>query len=195
MLRIGWLNLREVFLGKSWLEPELVSAMARTLPAGKDRRGEAMVVPVPVLRDAKDDPRLPNDLLPARFPGSQQLPLRLALQLHESYDEDAVSLLKQVGLPSRPPLERMKSWVRSGLKESECRDLLRYLSDAGRWRRDYYELGPLLTAKWFSADGAQLTTTEAFRQGFVRYRGTRSRSRVSGMAGHRHRIDSDQPRS
>jgi hypothetical protein len=167
VLRIGWLNLREVFLGKSWLEPELVSAMARTLPAEKIAEVRPWLSQCR-LRDAKDDPRLPNDLLPARFPGSQQLPLRLALQLHESYDEDAVSLLKQVGLPSRPPLERMKSWVRSGLKESECRDLLRYLSDAGRWRRDYYELGPLLTAKWFSADGAQLTTTEAFRQGFVR---------------------------
>ena len=128
--------------------------MARTLPAEKIAEVRPWLSQCR-LRDAKDDPRLPDDLF-ARFPGSQQLPLRLALQLHESYDEDAVSLLKQVGLPSRPPLERMKSWVRSGLKESECRDLLRYLSDAGRWRRDYYELGPLLTAKWFSADGEQL---------------------------------------
>ena len=62
----------------------------------------------------------------------------------------------------------MKLWVRSGLEESECRNLLRYLSEAGRWRRDYYELGPLLTGQWFAANGAQLTTAEAFRQGFVR---------------------------
>ena len=62
----------------------------------------------------------------------------------------------------------MKSWVRSGLKESECRDLLRYFSEAGRWRRDYYELGQLLRTQWFEANGVRLTTAEALRQGIVR---------------------------
>ena len=166
VLRIGWSNLREVFLGKSWLEPELVSAMARTLPPDKMGGVRPWLSQCRFL-DAKDDPSLPSDLLPARLPGALQLPLRLARQLHESYDEEAVSLLKQVGLPSRPPLETMKSWVHSGLQESECRNLLRYLSEAGRWRRDYYELGPLLTSHWFAANGAQLTTAEAFQQGFV----------------------------
>jgi hypothetical protein len=166
VMRIGWTNLREVFLDKSWLEPELVSAMARTLPPEKMGEVRPWLSQCRIL-DAKDDPGLPSDMLPARFPGGLQLPLRLVRQLHGSYDEEAVSLLKQVGLPSRPPLETMIAWVRSRLQEGECRNLLRYLSEAGRWRRDYYELSPLLTSQWFAANGAQLTTAEAFRQGFV----------------------------
>ena len=46
-----------------------------------------------------------GQLLPPRFPGVQLLPSRLLVLLDDSYDEQATSLLKQVGLPSRPPLE------------------------------------------------------------------------------------------
>jgi hypothetical protein len=166
MSRIGWPDLGEVFLAKSWLEPELVSAMARSLP--QEKLGEVR----PWLckcrfQAGNGEPKLASTLLPPGFPGAKQLPLRPADQLHESYDEEAVSLLKQVGLPSRPPLERIKFWVRSGLQEGECCNLLRYLSDAGRWRRDYYELGSLLTGPWFASNRTQLTTAEAFRQGLV----------------------------
>jgi len=107
------------------------------------------------------------DLLP-RFPGAHHLPSRLLDLLHASYDDDAVSLLKQVGLPSRPSLEKVKAWVRSGLSQSEGAGLLRYVSEAGRWRRDYYDLGPLLNFPWFEADGARLTTAEAFERGLIR---------------------------
>ena len=166
VVRIGWSNLSEVFLGKSCIEPELVSAMARSLPPDKVGEVKLWLSRCRFL-DATRLPGLPNELLPASFSGAQQLPVRLIRQLHESYDEEAVSLLKQVGLPSRPPLETMKVWVRSGLHASECCNLLRYLSDAGRWRRDYYELGPLLTGRWFAANGPRLTSAEAFRQGLV----------------------------
>lgn len=165
--RIGWLNLRDVFLAMPWLEPSLVSAMARSLPQEKHGQVKPWLGRCR-LSAANGQPKLPNELLPLRFPGSQLLPLRPADQLHESYDEEAVSLLKQVGLPSRPPLETMKLWVRSGLKQTECCNLVKYLSEAGRWRRDYYDLGPLLTSQWFAGTEARLTTAEAVRQGFVR---------------------------
>lgn len=167
--RIGWSELGEVFLAKSWLvdRPSLVSAMARSLPEGKIGEVRSWLGKC-LFRAAKGQPRQLTDLLPSRFPGSHQLPSRLVVQLHESYDEEAVSLLKEVGLPARPPLEKMKLWVRSGLEQSECRNLLHYLADAARWRRDYYELGQLLTIPWFSSDGTRLTTAEAFSQGLVR---------------------------
>jgi hypothetical protein len=164
---ISWLSLREVFLGKPWVEPAFLSAMARSLPEEKVGQVKPWLCRC-LLRAAKGEPRLPNELLPSRFPGSQLLPLRLADQLHDSYDEEAVSLLKQVGLPSRPPLDMMKLWVGSSLEERECLNLLQYLSEAGRWRRDYYDLGPLLTSRWFAANGARITAAEAARQGLVR---------------------------
>ena len=164
--RIGWLDLRDVFLAKEWLEPELVSAMARNLP--REKIGEVTWLAKCRFKPKKGQPRQLTDSLPPRLPGASQLPSRLVdLQLHESYDEEAVSLLKQVGLPSRPPLDTMQSWVRSGLEKIECQRLLHYLSDAGRWRRDYYEIGHLLRAQWFEAGEARLTTADAFRQGFV----------------------------
>jgi hypothetical protein len=166
VLRIGWTNLRDVFLSRSWLEPELVAAMARTLPMEKIGEVKPWLSQCR-LQDNKDSYGLPSELLPPRFPGAKHLPLRLSRLLHESYDEEAVALLKLVGLPSRPPLEEVKRWVRSGLRESECCDLLSYLSEAGRWRRDYYELASLLTSHWFAANGAKLTTAEAFQRGFV----------------------------
>ena len=168
VFRIGWTDLGEVFLAKPWLEPELVSAMARNLPP--DKLGEVKPwLSQCRLRDGKDEHGLPSDLLPARFPGINQLPMRLARQLHEAYDEEAVSLLRLVGLPSRPPLETLRLWVRSGLREEECRNLLHYLADAGRWRRDYYDLGSLLTKQWFGANGARLTTDEAFHRGLLNF--------------------------
>jgi hypothetical protein len=168
VFRIGWTDLAEVFLAMPCLEPELVSAMARNLPP--DKLGEVKPwLSQCRLRDGKDEHGLPSDLLPARFPGTNQLPMRLARQLHEAYDEEAVSLLRLVGLPSRPPLETLKLWVRSGLREEECRNLLHYLADAGRWRREYYDLGSLLTKQWFGANGARLTSDEAFHRGLLNF--------------------------
>jgi hypothetical protein len=168
VFRIGWTDLGEVFLAKPWLEPELVSAMARNLPS--EKLGEVKLwLSQCRLQDSKGDNGLPSDLLPARFPGTNQLPMRLARQLHEAYDDEAVSLLRQVGLPSRPPLETLKLWVQSSLRENECRNLLHYLADAGRWRRDYYDLGSLLTKQWFGANGVRLTTEEAFHKGLLHF--------------------------
>jgi hypothetical protein len=166
--RIGWSELGEVFLARPWLaeRPELVSAMAHSLPSDKIDKVRQWLGKC-LFRAAKGQHMQLADLLPPRFPGAHQLPLRLLDLLDESYDEEAVSLLKQVGLPSRPPLETMKAWVRSGLDQRECCDLLRYLSDAGRWRRDYYELGQLLVDRWFEADGVRLSTAEAVLRGFV----------------------------
>jgi hypothetical protein len=166
--RIGWSELGEVFRAKSWLadRPSLVSAMARSLPEGKIAEVRGWLGRC-LFRAANGQPRPLIELLPPRFPGAHLLPSRLMVQLHECYDEEAISLLKQVGLPARPPLETMKGWVRSGLEQCECCNILRYLADAARWRRDYYELGQLLTSPWFESDGARLTAAEAFREGLI----------------------------
>jgi hypothetical protein len=166
--RIGWSELGEVFLAKTWLvdRPSLVSAMARSLP--EEKIGEVRPwLGKCLFRASNGQPRQLSDLLPPRFPGAHQLPSRLIVQLDESYDEEAISLLKEAGLPARPPLEMMKLWVRSGLEQNECLNLLHYLAEAARWRRDYYDLGQLLTASWFDSDGTRLSTAEAFRQGLV----------------------------
>ena len=167
--RIGWSELGEVFLAKPWLadRPELVSAMARSLPSGKVDDVRPWLCKC-LFQDAKGRPMQLGDLLPQHFPGAHHLPARLLNRLHDSYDEEAVSLLKQVGLPSRPALQVIMAWVRSGLGKSECAGLLRYLSEAGRWRRDYYELGRMLNSPWFDADGARLTTAQAFARDLVR---------------------------
>ena len=109
-----------------------------------------------------------GQLLPPRFPGVQLLPSRLLVLLDDSYDEQATSLLKQVGLPSRPPLEAMKTWISAGLDQDECARLLQYLSEAGRWRRDYYELGQVLRSPWFCGSGRRLTTAEALSQQLIK---------------------------
>lgn len=130
--RIGWSDLGEVFLAKPWLadRPALVSAMARSLPHGRIDQVRPWLGNC-LFRAANGQHSQLTDLLPPRFPGAQQLPSRLLALLDDSYDDEAVSLLKQVGLPSRPPLETMKLWVRSDLDQTECSNLLRYLSDAG----------------------------------------------------------------
>jgi hypothetical protein len=62
----------------------------------------------------------------------------------------------------------MKSWILAGLDQNECTRLLQFLSDAGRWRRDYYELGQILTTPWFFGSGRRLTTAEALAQQLIR---------------------------
>jgi hypothetical protein len=128
---IGWSELGEVFLAGPWLaeRPELVSAMARSLPPEKI-----------------DEVR--SWLGKCLFRASSERRMQLAGLL--------------------PALDTIKAWVRSNLDRSECDGLLLYLSEAGRWRRDYYELGHLLNSPWFEMDGARLTTGEAFDRGLVR---------------------------
>jgi hypothetical protein len=166
---IGWSELGEVFLARPWLaeRPELVSAMARSLPPEKIDEVRSWLGKC-LFRAMKGRHMQLADLLPPRFPGVHHLPSRLVGLLHESYDEAAVSLLKQVGLPSRPALDTIKAWVHSNLDRSECDGLLHYLSEAGRWRRDYYDLGPLLNSPWFEVGGARLTTADAFDRRLVR---------------------------
>jgi hypothetical protein len=165
---VGWSQLGQVLLSQPWLadRPELVSAMARSIAPGRIDEIRQWLSKC-LFRSAAGRSMQLADLLPQRFPGLHHLPSRLLDLLHESYDDAAVSLLKQVGLPSRPALERVKAWVCSDLSQSECCGLLHYLSEAGRWRRDYYDLGPLLNSPWFEADGARLTTAIAFEQGLV----------------------------
>ena len=161
--RIGWSELGEEFQVQPWLadHPDLVSAMARSLPPGGLEHVQPWLSKC-VFRSAAGKHEHLTDLLPSRFPGRDHLPRRLLSLLDDAYDEAAVGLLKQAGLPSRPSLETMKSWLRSGFDRNECADVLQYLSEAGRWRREYYDLGSLLNAPWFDANGVRVTAADAF---------------------------------
>ena len=166
--RIGWSELGEEFQGQPWLadHPDLVSAMARSLPPGGLEHVQPWLSKC-VFRSASGKHEHLTDLLPSRFPGRDHLPRRLLSLLADDYDEAAVGLLKQAGLPSRPSLETMKSWLRSGFKRKECGDVLQYLSEAGRWRREYYDLGSLLKMPWFDANGVRVTAADAFASGVL----------------------------
>ena len=160
--RIGWSELGEVFQVQPWFadHPDLVSALARSLPPDGLERVQPWLSRC-VFRSASGNPQHLTDLLPPRFPGRNHLPSRLLNLLDDAYDDAAVGLLKQVGLPSRPALETMKSWLRSELDGNECNGLLQYLSDAGRWRREYYDLWSLLTTPWYYANGVRVTAADA----------------------------------
>ena len=168
--RIGWSELGEEFQAQPWLVkyPDLVSAMARSLPPDGLDQVQPWLCRC-VFQSASGKLEHLSDLLPARFPGRDHLPRRLLSLLNDAYDEAAVGLLKQLGLPSRPALETMKSWLRSGLDRNECDGLLQYLSDAGRWRREYYDLGSLLNVPWFDANGVRVTTADAFASGLLSF--------------------------
>ena len=168
--RIGWSELGEEFQVQPWLanHPDLVSAMARSLPPDELEQVQPWLCKC-VFRSASGKHEHLTDLLPSRFPGRDHLPRRLLNLIDDAYDEAALGLLKQVGLPSRPALETMKSWLRSGFKRKECDDVLQYLSEAGRWRRDYYDLGSSLNAPWFDANGVRVTAAEAFARGLLSF--------------------------
>lgn len=166
--RVGWSELGVAFQAQPWLaeSPDLVSAMARSLPP------EALDKVRPwlskcVFRSASGKYASLSELLPPRLAGQDHLPRRLLNLLDDTYDEAAVGLLKQVGLPSRPPLETMKLWIHSGLDLGECKGLLVFLSEARRWLREYFDLGSLLRSNWFKVNGSRATTSEALALGLV----------------------------
>ena len=168
--RISWSELGEEFQAQPWLadQPDLVSAMARSLPPDGLEHVQPWLSKC-VFRSASGKHKHLTDLLPSRFPGRDHLPRRLLSLLDDAYDEAAIGLLKQAGLPSRPSLETMKSWLRSGFDRNECADVLQYLSEAGRWRRDYYDLGSLLNTPWFDSNGVRVTAAEAFASGLLSF--------------------------
>ena len=193
--RIGWSELGEEFQVQPWLadHPDLVSAMARNLPLDGLEQVQPWLCKC-VFRSASGNHEHLTDLLPSRFPGRDHLPRRLLNLLDDAYDEAALGLLKQVGLPSRPALETMKSWLRSGLDRNECDNVLQYLSEAGRWRREYYDLGSLLNTPWFDDNGVRITAADAFASRAVLLRKPRPGPRVSRLAGDRHGYDPNQSR-
>lgn len=166
--RVGWPELGEEFQARPWLaeHPDLVSAMARSLPAEGLEQLRSWLGKC-LFRSASGKQEHLADLLPSRFPGKNHLPERFLNLLDVAYDEAAVGLLKQVGLPSRPPLETVRRWLRSGFIANECNELLQFLSEAGRWRREYYDLRSSLTSPWFDATNGRVTTTEAIARGLV----------------------------
>lgn len=163
LTEIGWAEIGEVLLERDLLaeRPNLLMAMARSLPDEDVVKVKSWLSKC--LLKADDESKHPaKNLLPNRFSGIDYLPLGRMKRLHEVYDKGAVSLLKQAGLPSRPSIETIEQWVIKGLNRDEGIGLLRYLHEAGRWRRHYYGLGKLVKAPWF--DGKQkrlLTSREA----------------------------------
>ena len=193
--RIGWSELGEEFQVQPWLadHPDLVSAMARSLPPGELEHVQPWLSKC-VFRSAAGKHEHLTDLLPSRFPGRDHLPRRLLSLLDDAYDEAAVGLLKQAGLPSRPSLETMKSWLRSGFDRNECADVLQYLSEAGRWRREYYDLGSLLNTRWVRRQRGAGHRGRRVYPRVVVFRKPRPGPHVSRLAGDRHGYDPNQRR-
>lgn len=165
---IGWIEIGEIIKAKNLFaeRPNLLSAMARSLPEEALSTVKKWLSEC-LLKAENGSTDIPRNLLPHRFPGCEYLPARLMKRLHAEYDSDSTELLKRAELPSRPALEQLSSWVTRGLKRSECIDLLRYLGEAGRWRRDFYSVGELLVARWFEGNGRRVTTNEAFQQDLI----------------------------
>lgn len=168
LTEIGWNEIGEVLLGNDLLakRPNLLTAMARSLP----EEDVAKVKPwlSKCLFKAEDNSlHCVEDLLPNRFSGIDHLPKDRMNLLHEIYDQDAVSLLKKVGLPSRPPIDDVERWIIDGLSSEEGLGLLRYLDEAGHWRRHYHGVGKLLREPWFEGGQKRLTSREANVLGLI----------------------------
>lgn len=168
LTEIGWNEIGEVLLGNDLLaeRPNLLTAMARSLP----EEDVAKVKPwlSKCLFEAEDNSlHCVEDLLPNRFSGIDHLPKNRMNRLHEIYDQDAVSLLKKVGLPSRPPIDDVERWIIDGLSSEEGLGLLRYLDEAGHWRRHYHGVGKLLREPWFEGGQKRLTSREANVLGLI----------------------------
>jgi len=165
---IGWAEIGTVLKEKNLFaeRPRLLSAMARSL-SDEDLDKVKEWLPDCLFKADDDSLYFAKNLLPRRFPGCDHLPQRKMRCLHETYDEDATDLLKRVGLPSRPSVEDIEEWIREGLETNECVDLLKYLEEAGRWRRDFYRLGELFINPWFKVNGVRLTTNDAYKAGLI----------------------------
>src|ERR1041384_898058 len=166
--KIGWSDVGQLCRSQPLLaeKPNLVSAMARTL-------GEAEItqviewLPECLLRTEDGGLEVVNKLLPWSFSGIDYLPTRLMRRLDKRYDEDAISLLKRAGLRSRPSVDDLETWIGSKLKTHECIGLVQYLSDQGRWRRDFYRIAPKLKESWFETGKGKITSAEAFETGLI----------------------------
>lgn len=166
--RIGWADVGHLCLNRPLLaeKPDLVSVMARTL-------GEAEILqvvewlPKCLLRMEDGGSEVVSKLLPWSFSGVDYLPTRLIRRLDKRYDEDAVGLLKRAGLRSRPSVDDLETWIDSKLQAHECIGLIRYLSDQGRWRRDFYRVAPKLQESWFVTGKGKITSGEAFERGLI----------------------------
>jgi hypothetical protein len=168
LIEIGWTEIGEVLLKRDLLaeRPNLLMAMARSLPDEDVAKVKSWLSEC--LLQGEDESRHPaRNLLPNRFSGIDCLPLRRMKRLHEVYDKGAVSLLKQVGLPSRPSIETIERWIIEGLNRDEGIGLLRYLYEAGRWRRHYHGLGKLVKVRWFDGGEGRLTSREANSDGLI----------------------------
>lgn len=166
--RIGWSDVGHLCLNRPLLaeKPDLVSVMARTL-------GEAEIpqvmewLPRCLMRKADEGLGVVGTLLPWSFSGVDYLPTRLMPRLDKRYDEDAIGLLKRAGLKSRPSVDDLETWIDSGLHAQECIGLIQYLSDQGRWRRDFYRIAPKLKQPWFETGKEKITSAEAFERGLI----------------------------
>src|SRR5262249_33597524 len=166
--KIGWSDVGALCLNRPLLaeKPNLVSAMARTL--GEPEITQVVEwLPNCLLRLADGGLEVVSKMLPWSFSGVDYLPTRLMRRLDKRYDEDAIRLLKRAGLRSRPSVEDLETWIDMELQAHECIGLIQYLSDQGRWRRDFYRLAPKLKQPWFTTGKERITSAEAFERGLL----------------------------
>jgi hypothetical protein len=168
LTEVGWNEVGEILLGNDFLakRPNLLTAIARSLPEEDVLKVKPWLSKCLLVAD-DNSLHCVEDLLPNRFSGIDHLPKDRMNRLHEIYDQDAVNLLKKVGLPSRPSIDDIKRLIIDGLGGEEGLGLLRYLNEAGHWRRHYHGVGKLLREPWFEGGLKRLTSREANVLGLI----------------------------
>ena len=168
LTEIGWNEIGEILRKNNLLaeRPNLLTAMARSLPDEDVRKVKPWLSECLFKTEDESLHRI-DSLVPYSFSGMNHLPMNRLNRLHNTYDEDSVMLLKKVGLPSRPSINDIERWVKEGLSGEEGLGLLRYLNEAGHWRRHYHRIGKLLREPWFEACHKRMTSREAHASGFI----------------------------
>lgn len=168
---ITWTTLGETLPHSTWLadHPNLLNAIASSPNPAHLISVRTWLPHCRISGVAGDDTSVidvPPNLLPFSFPGIEHLPLRRLKRINRTYDDKAVALLLESGLPNLPTSGTITAWLRDGMDTEECVSLLRYLAET--WRQDDYKpLKALLRAPWFQNGPRKLTTGEAYSAGLI----------------------------
>jgi hypothetical protein len=165
---IEWADIGQAIIDRAWFaeKPKLLAAMARCIEGDDFGKIEGWLRLCP-LRTSDGTYDIASNLLPPEFPGCQYLPARKMLLLDKNYDQDAIELLRRVGLPAEPSIQTIEAWIEEGLSKEGCIDLLQYLHGELRWMRSFFTLQDMLQEPWFDSGSGRLTTDKAWKANLI----------------------------
>ncbi len=161
---IGWTDIGQVMIDRAWFakKPELLAAMARCIEDDDFEKIKGWLSLCP-LRASDGSHDFASNLLSPDFSGYRNLPARKMRLLDINYNQDAVALLRRVGLPAGPSIQTIEDWIEEGLSQEECIGLLHYLQGERRWMRSFFTLQDVLQEPWFDSGMERLTTDNAWK--------------------------------